>query len=395
MLTNFIIQKFIKDSSNTQNIKVRNSYGKLAGTVGIMVNAILFTTKFTIGFLTSSIAITADAFNNLSDTASSIITIVGFKMASKPADKEHPFGHGRIEYISALIVAFLVMLVGLQFVKSSYERIINPTPITFEIIPFILLLISILLKFWLSKFNFKIGNTINSAAIKASATDAIGDVFTSSIVVFSFLLSKFTNFPLDAYMGMLVAFAIIYAGISLVKETISPLLGESPEPELVSKLTNKILAYDHVSGMHDLMIHNYGPGRIHASVHVEIPCDIDIITIHNIIDKAEREISKDLNLHLVIHMDPISIDTDEIIEARKTVQDILRNYPSIVSLHDFRIVGEGDIKNLIFDIVLSCECDPKIKGYKTDDELLQKIEDAIKLKHPLYNCIITIDYEYY
>ena len=394
MLVDLIINKFIKNSDDIKDPNVRNAYGTLAGAIGIIINAILFTIKFSIGLITTSIAITADAFNNLSDAASSIITIVGFKMANKPADKEHPFGHGRIEYISALIVAFMVMLVGVQFVKSSYERIVSPTPVVFEMIPFILLLISIALKFWLSRFNLKIGKTINSSALKASATDAMGDVFTSSTVVISFLLSKFISFPIDAYMGMIVAIAIIYAGFSLIKETLNPLLGEAPDPELVAEISDRVLSYDHVTGIHDLIVHNYGPGRIHASIHVEIPCDIDIMTIHNIIDTAEREISSQLNIHLVIHMDPISVDSEEIIEARKTVENILRQYPSIKSLHDFRIVGEGEIKNLIFDIVISPEYRGDDKGYSSEDDLINQIKESVKVNHPYYNCVITIDYEY-
>ena len=235
MISNFLVQFFVKDNENVKNNKVRNSYGTLGGIVGIIINSMLFILKFFVGMLVGSIAITADAFNNLSDAASSVITIAGFKMANKPPDAEHPFGHGRFEYISALIVAFMVMFVGIQFVKSSVQRILNPETITFELIPFILLLISISFKFWLSLFNKFIGNKINSSALKASATDALGDVFTSSTVVLSFLLAKFTTLPIDGYIGVLVALAILYAGFSLVRETLNPLLGEAPDPVLVSE----------------------------------------------------------------------------------------------------------------------------------------------------------------
>lgn len=400
MITNFIEKKFVSNKEGATSQEIRNSYGTMAGVVGIIINLILFIIKFLMGIITASIAISADAFNNLSDAASSIITIVGFKMASKPADKEHPFGHGRIEYISALIVAFMVMLVGFQFVKSSYERIVNPASITFELVPFVLLVVSIFFKIWLSKFNLKIGTKINSSALKASAADAMGDVFTSSTVALSFLLSKFIEFPIDGYIGMIVAFAIIYAGFSLIKETLNPLLGEAPDPALVSEISDKVLAYDHISGIHDLIVHNYGPGRMLASLHAEIPCDIDIITIHNVIDKAEREISRDLNLHLIIHMDPISVDTEEIIEAKVTVEALLRKYKTVRSLHDFRIVGEGEIKNLIFDIVVGpCEvkrsdCKDEVCACLTDDELISEVSEGIKKEHPFYNCVITVDHEY-
>lgn len=391
MISNFLVKSFIKNNEDTKNPKVRNSYGTLGGVIGIIINFILFVIKFSVGMLVGSIAISADAFNNLSDAASSIITIIGFKMSNKPADAEHPFGHGRIEYLSALLVAFMVMLVGVQFVKSSIERIMNPEVITFELIPFILLLISIGFKVWLSTFNRFIGNKINSSALKAAATDALGDVFTSSTVVISFLLAKFTSLPIDGYIGIFVALAILYAGFGLVRETLNPLLGEAPDPELVNELYEKVLAYPLISGVHDLIVHNYGPGRIIASLHAEIPADVDIMEIHNVIDKAEREISTDLNLHLVIHMDPICVLTDEIKETWDYVEKILRKYPEIKSMHDFRIVGEGDVKNLIFDIVLEAS---ESGNKKKQEKMIADIKTSIKKEHPQYNCVITVDYDF-
>lgn len=390
MISNFLIKTFIKDSENVENIKVRNKYGNLAGVVGIVVNFLLFALKLFVGLFAGSVAIMADAFNNLSDAASSIITIVGFKLANKPADAEHPFGHGRIEYISALIVSFLVMLVGLQFIKTSFERIVNPSPVTFELIPFILLLISIFFKLWLSTFNKTIGNKINSSALKASATDALGDVFTTTTVVISFLIAKFTDFPLDGYIGVFVACVIIYSGYGLIKETLNPLLGEAPDPVLVSNISDMVMSYENITGIHDLVVHNYGPGRVMASIHAEIPADIDVMTIHQIIDTAEREISKKLNIYLVIHMDPICVDTDEIIEARAMVEKVLKDYPVVKSLHDFRVVGENDVKNLIFDIVVS----PSELNDKFNSETIAKlIEKDIKSTHPDFNCVITVDLE--
>ena len=391
MLSQFLVNKFIKDHDNIHDIKVRNSYGFLGGIIGIIVNFLLFLIKFSVGTLVSSIAVTADAFNNLSDTASSIITIVGFNMANKPADEEHPFGHGRIEYLSALVVAFMVMLVGFQFVKTSFDRIMNPEAIKFEWIPFILLIISIFLKVWLSFFNKFIGNKIDSTALKASAVDALGDVFTSSCVAISLLAAKFTTIPIDGYVGILVALFIIYSGFSLVKETINPLLGEAPDPKLVKDIHSMLLSYDYITGIHDLVIHNYGPGRCMASVHAEIPSDIDIMKIHNIIDKAEREISKELGVYLVIHMDPICLSNDEIREAHNEVSKIIKYNPLIKSMHDFRIVGEGNEKNLIFDIVVNSKALNKIM----DENALKKdLIKSIKDIHPQYNCIITIDHDY-
>lgn len=390
MLSNFLIKFFIKNSNDVQTPKVRNAYANLAGVIGILVNVLLFVIKLSVGLLVKSVAIMADAFNNLSDAASSVITIVGFRMANKPADAEHPFGHGRIEYISALIVSFMVMLVGIQFIKSSFDRIINPEPVTFELVPFILLLISIGFKIWLAIFNKNIGFKINSSALKASGTDALGDVFTSTTVVISFFAAKFTTFPLDGYIGIIVACAIVYSGYSLIKETLSPLLGEAPDPELVKEINELVLGYDNIIGVHDLVVHNYGPGRIMASIHAEIPSDIDIMKIHEIIDEAERQISKKLNIYLVVHMDPVSINCEEIKDSRQIVDEIISKYPIIKSIHDFRIIGENDTKTLIFDVVVS----PSELNKEFSRESIPKlIEKAIKRVHPNYSCIITVDLE--
>lgn len=388
MFSNFLVKRFVKNYDNISDVKVRGSYANLAGIVGIVTNTMLFIIKLSVGLLSNSVSILADAFNNLSDAASSIITIIGFKMANKPADAEHPFGHGRIEYITAMIVSFMVMLVGIQFVKTSFQKIINPTLVTFELLPFILLLISIGFKFWLSKFNKAIGNKINSSTLKATATDAMGDVFTSTTVVISFLISKFTTLPIDGYIGIVVALAIVYSGFSLIKETLSPLLGEPPDPVLVSDITDMVMSYDNITGIHDLIVHNYGPGRIMASIHAEIPSNIDIMEIHHIIDTAEREISKKLNIYLVIHMDPICLDTDEIIEARTMVKDILSKYEEVKSFHDFRVVGENNNKNLIFDIEVSPTC---LANEISSAKLLDNIEKDIKEKAPEYKCVITVD----
>lgn len=390
MLSQFLVNKFIKDHDNIHDIKVRNSYGFLGGIIGILVNLVLFTIKLSVGLITSSISITADAFNNLSDAASSIITILGFKLSSMPADKEHPFGHGRIEYISALIVAFMVMLVGVQFIKSSFQKIINPDIVVFELIPFILLLVSILLKVWLSRFNKHIGNTINSSALKAASVDALGDVFTSSCVAISFLAAKFTSIPIDGYMGMGVALFIVYSGFNLVKETLNPLLGEAPDPELVNAINEKVMSYDNILGTHDLIIHNYGPGRCMCSIHAEIPSDISLVKIHEIIDKAERDISNELNIYLVIHIDPICIIEGEVKEIYDYIKDYLNNFEYVDSIHDFRVIGEGEYKNIIFDVVI----DTSKKISLSDGEIKSNINDHIQKVHPDYRTLITVDKHY-
>jgi len=387
MFFEFIVNRFIKNNSNVKDNAVRNSYGILGGIIGIIINVILFIIKLSVGLLVSSIAIMADAFNNLSDAASSLITILGFKLSNKPADREHPFGHGRIEYLSALIVAFMVMLVGLQFIKSSFERIVNPSPVTFELVPFILLFISIFLKIWLSRFNKFVGEIINSTALKASSVDALGDVFTSTCVSISFLAAKFTTFPIDGYIGMVVAIFIVYSGFTLIKDTISPLLGEAPDPELVTSIKEMVLSYDKILGAHDLIIHNYGPGKCMASIHAEIPSDISVVVIHEIIDKAEREISSALNIYLVIHIDPICVIEGEVQEAYEEILSLIQEYKFIESIHDFRVVGEGEVKNLVFDLVVTSSKEFTI----TDTELVNKVSERIKKHHPYYNCIITVD----
>ncbi|GAB6149508.1 cation diffusion facilitator family transporter [Clostridium novyi] len=387
MLSKFLVPKFIKDHENISDTKVRDSYGYLGGIIGVIVNMALFLIKLSVGLIVKSIAVTADAFNNLSDALSSIITIAGFKIASKPADEKHPFGHGRIEYLSGLIVAFMVMLVGFQFTKSSFNRIMNPEKVYFQAIPFILILISILAKIWLSRFNKYIGIKINSSALQASALDALGDVITSSTVALSLLLSKWIDFPIDGYIGIVVSLFILYSGFSLVKETVDPLLGEAPDPEFIQQLENDILSYDNICGVHDIIIHNYGPGRIMGSLHAEVPCDISIVTIHEIIDKAEKELSSKYGLFLVIHMDPINTDDKDINRTRNYVEKILKQFPEIESFHDFRMVGEGEYKNLIFDVVVNCDFDVENNG----EDMCKRIDSELKKLHPNFNAVITID----
>jgi len=391
MLSNFLISKFIRNHEDTNNKIVRDAYGYLGGIVGIILNLILFATKLFIGIVSNSIALTADAFNNLSDVASSVITILGFKLASKPPDKEHPFGHGRLEYISGLIVSFMVMLVGFEFIKTSFYKIIHPSKVIFNLIPFILLLLSIGLKLWMSRFNKTLGESIKSSALEASSTDALSDVISSSCVALSLLLSIWIDLPIDGYIGILVSFIIIYAGYSLIKKTMNPLLGEAPDKELVKGLKEKLLSFEYITGAHDLVIHNYGPGRCMASIHAEVPCDISIVKIHEIIDRAEKEISEEFSIYLVIHMDPINTTDEEVKASRLELLGVLKSFSIIKSIHDFRIVGEGDHKNLIFDIVI--DFNPK---FSECDEL--KLEDDInqelKKSYPYYNAVMTIDRDY-
>lgn len=391
MISNLLIKKFIKNYSDTKSKKVRERYGYLGGIVGGLVNLILFGIKFTVGITVNSIAVTADAFNNLSDVGSSVVTIFGFKLSSKPADKEHPFGHGRIEYISGLVVAFLVLLVGFEFVQSSFDRIKNPTTVEFSFVPFILLLVSILFKIRLSRFYKNVGERINSSALKASGVDALSDVISSATVAFSLLISRFTTLPIDGYIGMVVSAVILYAGYNLIKDTLNPLLGSPPDEELVESIEKMLLDYEHIGGVHDLIVHNYGPGRIIASIHAEVPLDISVVKIHEIIDRAEKEISAELDIYLVIHMDPITTNDKEILAAKDDLTEALKAVNVVKSFHDFRVVGEGENKNLIFDVVVGSE-----HILKKDEEIkLQKeIDFQLKKVHPNYNAIITVDKDY-
>jgi len=391
MISEFLLKCFIKNYKEVSDKKVRNAYGFLASIVGMLSNTLLFLIKLFVGILSNSVSVTADAFNNLSDFASSLITMIGFKMASKPADKEHPFGHGRIEYLSALVVAFMVMLVGFQFIKTSYDRIVHPTKIVFQTIPFLLIILSILIKIWLGKFNNYMGKSINSSALQASSFDAYSDVITSSCVAISLVISKFTNIPIDGYIGILVSLFILYSGFSLIKDTLDPILGESPNPELVKEINKGVLNYDYITGVHDLVIHNYGPGKFMATIHAEVPQDISIVTIHEIIDKAEKELSKKLGIILVIHMDPINTDNKEVNFTKQELIKMLKKYPYIKSIHDFRMVGHDTKKNLIFDIVIDY-------SEKLTNEFIKEVKDNInkdiKTLHPDYNAIITIDQDF-
>ncbi|MDP4091224.1 MAG: cation diffusion facilitator family transporter [Bacillota bacterium] len=391
MLSKLLVRTFVKNSEDTENAKVRTAYGLLAGIVGIIVNIVLFGVKLFIGLMTKSIAITADAFNNLNDSASSIITIIGFKLSNVPPDEEHPFGHGRIEYLSAFLVSLMVILVGYEFTKSSIERIIHPEPLSFQIVPFILLLLSVLVKVWIAGFNRYIGNAIASGALKASSFDAFGDVIISGVAAITLLISLWISLPIDGYIGTLVSLFILYSGIKLVKETLNPILGEAPDAELVKAIKDGVQSYEHISGTHDLIIHNYGPGKFMATIHAEVPVNIDIVKIHDIIDDAERELSEKLGIILVIHMDPINIDDHEINETRREIEETLVSFPLIKSMHDFRIVGEGVHKSAIFDVVVNSS---KKMSEKDEETLKEDINKKVKELHPKYDCVIKVDKDF-
>lgn len=389
MLTDLLVKKFIKDKENVKDKAVRQSYGYLGGFTGIVCNLTLSASKIAIGLMVNSIAITADAVNNLSDAASSIITLVGFRITNKPADREHPFGHARIEYISAMVVSFMVILVGFEFLKSSFERIRNPQDMKFDLIAFSVLLLSIGVKLWLGRFYKNIGKRIESKTMEASAVDSMSDVITTSVVAASLLTSRWITFPIDGYIGLLVSAFIMYSGINLTRETLNPLLGEAPEPEFIADITERTLGYEGIIGVHDMIVHNYGPGRCIVSLHAEIPAKMDIMKAHDIIDLAEQEISEAMDIHMVIHMDPINTDDKLVQDTQGKIMEIITGLNKELTIHDFRIVGGEEHMNLIFDLVVPYEYDEKMAK-----ELSQRASSAIKDRYKNYNAIIYIDRAY-
>lgn len=387
-MTKFLVKYFIKDYDNTTQAAVRQRYGFLGGMVGIIANIFLFVLKLAIGAISGSISIVADAFNNLSDAGSSIITLVGFKLSSKPADEDHPFGHARVEYISGLIISFLILFVGFQLIVSSFKKIINPEVITISTTTFIILIISILVKFWLAHFNTYLGDKINSTTLKATAKDSLNDVITTSSVLVSVCIIYFTHFNLDGYIGLLVAGFIIYSGIGIIKDTISPLLGEAPSDDLVQSIEQKILSYPDVLGFHDLVVHTYGPNRCFTSVHVEVDASQDILISHDLIDSIERDFMLELNIHLVIHLDPIITNDEVTNELKRIVTTIVTSIDSTLSIHDFRAVDGITHTNLIFDVTVP----PKFR--LTNKALAQHIDASIHELYPHYHSVITIDNSY-
>lgn len=385
-MTDFLVRKFVKNYEQTEDVQVRTSYGVLSSIVGIFCNVLLFAAKFLIGVLMHSISVMADGFNNLSDAASSIISFIGVKMAEKPADEEHPFGHGRIEYIAALVVAFLVIEVGLSFLKSSIGKLKNPEEITFELIPFLILILSIGVKLWLAYFNTKLGKKIASKVMMATAADSMGDVITTSATILSILVCTFTGYNIDAIAGLVVSLIVMWAGVGIAKDTLEPLIGQAADPELAAKIKQEVESYDGITGTHDLIVHDYGPNRSMASIHAEVPRDVDIEASHEIIDRIEREVSKKLGIFLVIHMDPIEVRDERVLAVKDTVQKILYELDPEVTFHDFRMVwGEKRI-NLIFDVLVPFAYD-KEKQKNLEKQICERITE----RDSRYQCVITVE----
>ena len=391
-MTRLLTRLFIKNPDDVKNNATREAYGSLSGVVGIICNLLLCAFKITVGLLTASISIVADGFNNLSDMGSSVITILGFKLANKPADKDHPFGHGRIEYMSAFIVAILIMLVGFELMKTSVTALADGTAMpVYSTTSIIVLAVSVIFKLWLYIFNRKIGKKIESETLLATAQDSLNDSIATAVILLSVAVSKVVTLPfnLDAVMGIAVSLFILFAGINAAKETLNRILGEPPSAELISDIEAAILSRKDFVGIHDLIVHNYGPGRLFASVHVEVPQDIDIVHCHEQIDLCEKEIYDNLGVSLVIHMDPMDVNNEQVAFVRTQLSDGIKVIDENLTLHDFRMTPMADTQtNLVFDVVVPQELKLNEK------ELNDKISQIAKLINPTFCCVITFDRDF-
>lgn len=385
-----LAKMLIKDYQNTEDSSVRQGYGMLCGAVGIVLNVFLFLGKFLAGFISGSIAITADAFNNLSDAGSSVITLVGFKMAGQKPDSNHPFGHGRIEYVSGFLVSIIILIMAFELLKTSVEKILNPVPVESGPLIIFILTVSIFLKMYMSFYNKKIGKKIDSAAMAAAAKDSLSDTAATLVVLGTTLLSGVTDLHIDGYCGILVALFVFWAGISAARDTISPLLGQPPEPEFVEKVEGIITEYekDGVLGIHDLVVHNYGPGRVMLSVHVEVPSGGDILALHDMIDLIEHRLARELNCSAVIHMDPVCVDDSMTNELKQEVAGIIEDMKGNVTFHDFRIVHGPTHTNLIFDVAVPFDYE------LSDNEVIAYIRDEVKKLNENYFVVIDVDKVY-
>ena len=381
-MTDFLVKLWIPDWENTEDPQVRTRYGMLSGIVGIVCNLMLFAAKISIGLLVNSISVMADAFNNLSDAASSIIGFVGARMVGKPADDDHPFGHGRIEYISAFIVAFIVIQVGFSLFKTSLGKIFHPDDMAFNWISIVILLMSIGVKLWLALFNRKLGKRINSKVLLATSTDALGDVIATSSTILSMVVYGILAVNIDGIVGIAVSVVVMFAGVNIAKDTLAPLIGEAIDPKLYQEITNFVESFDGIEGTHDLIIHNYGPSRSMASIHAEVPNDVDIEVSHEIIDQIEREAGRRFGMLLVIHMD----HDQRVRQFHQMVQSVLEELDSRLKFHDFRVIYGKEHVNLIFDLVV-----PREYNFAVQETLKTKISAMVREKDPRCQCVITAE----
>ncbi len=387
-MTKFLVKLFVKNSEATGLPEVRASYGKLSGMVGIICNVLLFAVKFFLGTVTASVAITADAFNNLGDASSGIVSFFGFKMASRPADKEHPYGHARYEYLAGLTVCVLILVIGVELFKESFLKILNPEPVEFSWTAVAVLALAIGVKLWLAVFNRALGKKIGSQTLLATAADSRNDVIATGTVIVATVLSYITSLELDGYMGLCVAVFILYSGINLVKETLDPILGKAADEALVAEIEKRIMAYPGVLGTHDLMIHDYGPGRQFGSVHVEVAAEEDVLKSHDMVDNIERDFLEQLNIHLIVHMDPIITKDESVANLRHWLSGEVKKVHPELKIHDVRVVPGETHTNVIFDCVVPYGLS------QSDEEIKTAIGELVRATYENYYCVITVDHSY-
>ncbi len=384
-MTDLILRIFVRDHKNTEDPAVRDKCGRVAGAVGIVTNFLLFLMKIIVGTVFHSVSVTADAVNNLTDSGSSVVTLIGFKMASKPADEKHPFGHARIEYLSGVIVSFIVIFLGLQLGMSSIEKILMPEENALTPVALVVLVISILAKLWQCLFYRKVGRMIKSESVEATSKDSRNDVIATSVVLLGAVITMLTGVNLDGYMGAAVALFIVFSGVQLTISTADPLLGQAPEGELVQTITEKMLSYPGIIGMHDLAVHNYGVGRCFASAHCEVDAKNDILVSHDLIDNIERDFSRDLGIHMVIHLDPVIVGDARTDALHCKVQSLVTALYPTVTIHDFRVIWGVTHSNIVFDAAVPFA----VKD--SDAVITQKLEAEIQKLDPDYRTVVTID----
>jgi len=387
-LLTLLARLFIKNYKSYDSPQVRGAYGVLCGVVGIVLNLLLFAGKLFAGIISGSIAVTADAFNNLSDAGSSIITAIGFKLAGQKPDLQHPFGHGRIEYISGAIVSMLIMFVGVELLKSSVEKIIHPSEVQLSTVAVIIMCASVCIKLYMAFYNNRIGKKIDSVAVKAVARDSISDCCATAAVLLSLVVTNLTGIQTDGWFGLLVAGFILFTGFKSMKDTVSPLLGQPPEKELVRKIEETVLAHPEIKGIHDLIVHDYGPGRQMISLHAEVARDADILAIHDVIDNTEKELFIKTGCQAVIHMDPITTDDARAVELKKAVAELVKKIDGRISIHDFRVVEGYTHTNIIFDVVVPFDVQ------KSEEELRQEVYRIIQEYDSTLNAVVEIDRAY-
>lgn len=389
VMIKFLVKTFVKNYEKTDDKDVRESYSVLGGVLGGICNLFLFAVKLFIGMAMKSIAIMSDAFNNLSDMGSCCVAVIGAKLSNRRPDREHPYGHGRIEYISSLIVSFLIMLVGFELFKSSFDKILHPEEIVFSLPMMIILALSLLVKLWMYLCYTYIGKTIDSSVMRATARDSVNDVISTSAVIAATVIGYFLPFSIDGYIGVIVAIYIMYGGFGLTKETIGLLLGTPPSPELISQISDEIMKAEEICGIHDLIVHDYGPGRKFASVHAEIPESSDIVHAHEVIDEIERDVAEKLGISLVIHMDPIADKDETVLAMKKLVLETAQEIDNSITIHDFRITNGDKNINAIFDIVIRDNYDDAERK-----ETVEKLKKLVAEKDPRLNLVVTIDEVY-